>query len=179
MRKLTLALSTAALAIAGAAYAAPGMMMDKDMTKAEAQQHTAEMFKKMDANGDGVLNDADRQARMDKRFDSLDTDKNGAISRAEFAAGHEARMGHGGGDHAKGGHDGHRKGKMGRHGGMMKDMADTNNDGAISSAEFAAHHAAMFDRADADKNGTVTAAERRAARKAMHAAQPTAPDKAK
>ena len=51
----------------------------------------------------------------------------------------------------------------------MARMADTNNDGAISQAEFTAGALKMFDAADADHNGTVTQAERQTAREAMKA----------
>jgi len=47
--------------------------------------------------------------------------------------------------------------------------ADTNNDGAISQAEFTAGALTMFDAADADRDGTLTQAERQAAREAMKA----------
>jgi hypothetical protein len=52
--------------------------------------------------------------------------------------------------------------------GMAK-AADTNNDGAISKAEFTAGALKMFDAADADHNAAVTQAERKAAHDAMKA----------
>ena len=65
---------------------------------------------------------------------------------------------------------GHRMGarRMGARMAMAK-MADTNNDNAISRAEFTAAAMAHFDKADADNNGTVTQAERKAAHEAMRA----------
>ncbi len=51
----------------------------------------AKMVEKFDANNDGKLDDAERatmhETRANKRFDALDTDGNGSISRAEFKAG--------------------------------------------------------------------------------------------
>lgn len=180
MRKLTLSIAAATLATAGAAFAAPGMMAMPDMTRAQVEAKTAERFAKMDVNGDGVLNAADREAHRTamrgKVFDKLDADNNGSISEAEFAARHAAR---GEGQHA--GHEGMKAGKrmgmrghrMGaRHMGgrmAMAKMADTNNDNAISRAEFTAAALSHFDKADADNNGTVTQAERQAARAAMRA----------
>lgn len=182
MRKLTLSIAAATLATAGVAFAAPGMMAGKaDMTRADAQAMAAEHFAKMDANADGKIDAADRAARQAKMFDRMDADKNGSISREEFAAmhtrgdragGEHAGMDHGqaGGEHRMGGH---RMGKRG-HGGMgghamMGKMADTNNDGVITQAEFTAAALKHFDTIDADHNGTVTAAERQAARADMKA----------
>jgi len=100
----------------------------------------------------------------------IDSDKNGQISRAEFAAHHgpghgmqgEGSEGHRGMGAGMGGHRG------GHGGGMMARMADTNNDGAVSQAEFTAAAAQRFDRIDANKDGQITAEERQAGRTAMH-----------
>lgn len=168
---LAAAVSALVLAAGGAAYASPGMMGGGDVTRAEAQEKSDAMFARMDANGDGVLNDADREARLAKRFEGLDTDGNGSISREEFVAGHDDKGGH----HMADG-DEDKPGPKGRgdkhHGGMrgaMMDKADTNGDGAVSSAEFKAAHMAMFDKADTNKDGTITKDERRAAMKDMRA----------
>src|SRR5690606_28300302 len=56
-----------------------------DLTRAEAQQHAAQAFERLDANGDGRLDAADREARHQARFDRLDANGDGAISREEFA----------------------------------------------------------------------------------------------
>ncbi|MGD9471303.1 MAG: EF-hand domain-containing protein [Novosphingobium sp.] len=165
MRKLTIALSAAALCAGGIAYAGPGMKDHGDTTRAQAQEHGAEMFAQMDANGDGVINDADREARKGARFDALDSDGNGVLSREEFAAGQGMR-GHGKGkdDMGRGKHD-----QMRGHGGKMMERADANGDGSVSKAEFDAAHMAMFDKADANGDGMVTDKERRAAFKQMRA----------
>ena len=93
MRKLTLSIGAAVLATAGVAVAAPQMAghMQADMTRAQAQTTAAEHFAKMDANGDGKLDQADRAARQAKMFDRIDADHNGSISRDEFAATHAQR----------------------------------------------------------------------------------------
>jgi hypothetical protein len=182
MRKLTLSIGAALLATAGVALAAPQIAgaARADMTRAQVQANAAERFAKMDVNGDGKLDTADRAARQAKAFDRIDADNNGAISRDEFAARRgerAARQGVQAGRHGMGGADmpGHRMGgKRGGHGGMrggmgMAKAADTNNDGAISQAEFTAGALKRFDGADADRNGTVTQAERQAGRDAMKA----------
>lgn len=210
-KKLTLGLSVAALAIGGIAYAhgVDGAddhhaMMDADgngvITRAEAQKAATEMFARMDVNKDGKLDQADREAAhaamREKHFAALDTNGDGAISKAEFMA-DKGPGGPGMGDHdmgapggpgmdedgagkdgpgKHGGHDGmggHHG--MGGHGGMgggmmmMAKMADTNNDGAISQAEFMAAATKHFDMADTNHDGQITKAEREAAHAAMKA----------
>ncbi len=179
MKKYSMAISAAALAISGVAFAQgpdkhPGFDADGDgvVTRAEAQAAATTAFTKLDANKDGKLDKSDREARraahLDKKFEMLDADKNGSISKQEFTAkrdrdnkrgergeaGMEARKGEGHGKHR--GH--HRRG-----GTMMHKMADTNNDGTISQAEFTAAATRHFDMVDADKDGKITKEEREAA----------------
>ena len=187
MRKLTIAISAASLALAGAAIAQPSSPPQRGwgdrpeqgpVTRADFQAKIDKLFARLDVNGDGKLDQADRDARRAKMFDKLDTNHDGLISRAEFdaAAGKlHGRMG----DRGPGRH-GHRFGNAdgpgGRHGpgghggiglAMMGKMADTNGDGAISKDEFTKAALAMFDRADANGDGTVTPEERKAMRQQM------------
>ena len=176
MKTITKGLSIAAmtLALGGIAHAAQeqrgwgGPDANAPMTRAQAQAKAEEMFAKHDANSDGKLDQADRAAKMAQRFDQMDTDRNGSLSREEFAAGHQ-RMGKGG-DHAghggmmgaEGPRKGMRGGRHGRDGGMMMKMADANKDGAVSKAEATAGALKHFDMIDANKDGTVTPEERKA-----------------
>ena len=175
MRKLTVSMGAAVLATVGVALAAPAIAQQADMTRAQAEAKAAERFAKMDANNDGVLNAADREARRGQRFDRLDTDNNGSLSEAEFNARSAARAQRQRPDGAvagkRDGMRGHHRGGRGMMGGRMgmAKSADTNNDNAISRAEFTAASLARFAKMDADNNGTVTAAERKAAREAMRA----------
>lgn len=183
MRKLTLSIALATLATAGVAVAAPqmgGRAPQGDVTRAQVEATAAQRFARMDVNGDGKLDVADRAARQARAFDRIDTNNDGAISREEFTARRGERRANAAGGvqagrHGMGGADmpRHRMGgkRGGHHGGGMAlaKRADTNNDGAISQAEFTSGALAMFDRADADRNGTVTQAERKAARDAMRA----------
>lgn len=161
MRKLTLAFSTAALALSGAAFAQtapaerPARAAMPDMTRADAQARAEQMFARMDANQDGTLNEADRAARQAAMFDRIDADNNGSISRAEFDAMHAKRgeMGKGAAGHRMGG-----KGAGGRHA-MMGIMA-----GPVTRQAFVERALARFDRADANRDGTVTQAERESMR---------------
>lgn len=113
MRKPILILAASALAFAGgtAIHAAakpqaggdpmrsqPPMrgqppMHSQPMTKADFEAHAAEMFGKLDVNGDGVIDAKDREAAEAKRFAELDTDHNGSLSLAEFSAAHQRKEG--------------------------------------------------------------------------------------
>ena len=159
---------------ASAIYAAPDGRADQDgdrvVTKAEAMAAADGVFTKMDANGDGTLNDGDKTAMLAKRFAAIDTDKNGAISQAEFAAAHdmrgerradrrEKRM-----EHRKMSKRHKREG--GSDGRMdMMALADSNGDKAISQPEFRAAAEARFAKADTNKDGRITPDERKAGRK--------------
>lgn len=189
--KLTLGLSVAALSIGGIAYAQPGRgggpMMDTDgngvVTRAEAKQAGDAMFTRMDVNNDGKLDQADRQARHEARraemFAKLDTNNDGSISNEEFMAMPPRGPGMGGpgmdgkrGPGMRGDGDGWRgKHHRGKRGGMMMmaKMADTNNDGAVSKAEFDAAGEKHFAMMDADNDGQITQAERQAAHAKMKA----------
>ena len=189
MKKKISFLTLGAALIAVPVLAAPGGKMgDADgngvLTRAEAQAHAAEMFAKMDANGDGKLDQNDRDAKraemQAKMFERLDADKDGSISKAEWdqhTADREAkrdgwrgkRMAAGDGDGGMRGHRGMRGHHAMRGGRDMMMKADADGDKAISQAEFQTAALARFDAADANQDGQVTADERRAARDAMRA----------
>ncbi|MFD1036430.1 EF-hand domain-containing protein [Sphingomonas hankookensis] len=105
---------------------------------------------------DGVLTREEALARADKRFDKLDTDRDGKISAAERSA-MTARPPQGD-DDAMPGRGG--RGGRGGGGGRMLERADTNRDGVVTRDEYRAVASAMFDRQDANKDGRIDAAER-------------------
>ncbi|MEY4160128.1 MAG: hypothetical protein RLZZ136_749 [Pseudomonadota bacterium] len=162
MKKLALALSTAALAYAGIASAAPqgDPMGDKTVTRAEAEAKARAMFDKLDVNHDDKLDRADREAHMADQFKTIDSDSNGAISPAEFKAAHE----HAPGDKGPGAMGQIKHPMMAM---LMLHKADTNHDNAVSRDEFVAAALGHFDKADANHDGQLTAQERRTAMKAM------------
>lgn len=180
MKEITLALSAAALALAGSAvYAAAPKERDATMTRAEVSAKANEMWARLDVNKDGVVNPADREARRAAMFDRIDANKDGSVSREEFAAGHPGREGRG--DHAGMAHDrapgeGHRMGHGRRHGGMgggmgkmMLHMADANKDGSVTKAEYDTAVTQHFDKVDKNRDGSITPAERQAAHAEMKA----------
>ena len=161
MRQLTLALSTAALALSSAAFAqapahTPGhtsgahtLAAQPDMTRAQAQARAEAAFARMDGNRDGTFNQADRTAMHAQMFDRMDTDRNGSISRAEFDAMHAKRAANQadsphGGKGGKGGHkmDGHDMGghKMGGQDMNGHDMGGHDMGGKAPGA----HHGGMM-----------------------------------
>ncbi|BBC71178.1 conserved hypothetical protein [Altererythrobacter sp. B11] len=170
MRKtITLSLAAAALLASGATYAAtggPGLRgPGKDITRDQVQQMATKAFARMDANGDGKLDQADRTERQQARFDKLDGDGNGAVTFAEYSAAQQKMRD---AVSQRGGKDGadrpDRKRRFGHRGaGMMRGQADANGDGTITAAEFQTAALTRFDAMDTDRNGTVTSQERRAA----------------
>ena len=110
-------------------------------------------------------------------FDRLDANKDGSISRDEFAKGREMRIEkrivmNGGEGSAPGGMGKHHMGggKMGgggMAGGRMIVMADTNKDGRITLPEAEAMALQHFDKMDVNRDGQVTRDERRAGRPMM------------
>jgi hypothetical protein len=157
MRKLViLSLAAATLAgAAGAAYAEPAAAPERaPLTRAAVEARSAEAFARMDANDDGVLDQADRAERQRAMFARIDADNNGTISFEEFSAVREQHQGRGAERRGPGARE------MGR-------AADSNGDGTVTRAEFTSAALARFDGADADNDGTL-GPEERPARHMMH-----------
>lgn len=126
-----------------------GALSLDELTAAVLDRHAS-----IDTNGDGVVDEAEREAhagprremmqqRVDEHFDRIDTDGDGSISREELAAAHAER-----GEHM---HE-----RMQEH----LDRIDTNGDGAVSSDEAAAMAAQMLARHDTNGDGVLSADER-------------------
>ena len=181
MKKTVLAIASVSLLAGTAALAQPGERPSTPMARADVTQKVAERFQKMDVNGDGVVDLADRELRRKQRIAKIDTDGNGAISKAERDAAREARDQRRAERMEKRGVEGERRGgkrglrgKRGHFGGGMMGggkmaRADANGDGRLTLQEMQAHALERFDRIDTDKNGTVTAEERKAAHDARRA----------
>lgn len=186
MKKITLALSAAALALTGGTFVLaaqdktrpdPDTNSDGQVTLAEMQAHGDAMFARMDVNGDGTINAADREARHAAKFAAADTDKDGELSQAEMQAMRESRRE----NRAE-----RREARMAEHFAAM----DADKSGGVSQAEMQARHEArgerkrgghhgmrggrhggmmMFGMADADGDKAVTRAEFNAALQARFA----------
>ncbi|MEO7503816.1 MAG: EF-hand domain-containing protein [Sphingomicrobium sp.] len=171
------------------------MMADRVMTRAEVQAMVQAHFAKIDANHDGFVTQAEMQAAhgdMKMRhpmgdgamgegmkrdpnvaFDRLDTNKDGMLSRDEFAKGRELRIEqrvvmNGGEKMAMGqGMRMHGMGMGGMMGGGMLKMADINKDGRVSLQEATTTALQHFDRADTNHDGKLTPDEMRAAHQMM------------
>ena len=176
---------------------------DRVTSRAEAVEKVREHFSRMDADKDGVittqeLNDshagfAERFKNVDGHqdlrmgrghrdpnaaFDRLDSNKDGAISREEFAQAREERIERRvvkREERKAGARDGKqsRRHAMRLHGGRgfggrMIVMADADNDGRITLAEAEALALQHFDRLDANRDGQLTPEERRAGRPMIH-----------
>lgn len=120
-------------------------------------------FKKADADGNGALSRAEVEKslpRLATRFDQIDANKDGQLSRDEMAAWKKTHR------HAR--RHASKADRQVRSAERFK-HADTDGDGAISRAEAEKHAprlAQKFDRIDRDKDGKLTQDELRAYREA-------------
>jgi Ca2+-binding EF-hand superfamily protein len=100
-------------------------------------------------------------------FDRLDANRDGAISRDEFARApaleHQQRLARGGGQL------GMRGMGMGGLRGRMFEMADVNRDNRVSLQEATAAAYRRFDMTDVNRDGQITREERMQVRQQMRA----------
>lgn len=152
-----------------------------------------------DGKIDAADREARMTERRTERFEELDTNKDGSISKAEFMAGKSRMGGDGpmagGGPRGNrgpgmdgpppadcpgmaggpgmgrpgpGGKPGMGHGHQ-RPGMMIFQMADTNNDGAVTKEEAMTAAMKHFDMVDTNKDGKISTEERQAAREKMRA----------
>lgn len=104
-------------------------------------------------------------ARADRRFDEMDTNKDGKLDATELAARRHPITP--GAMPPPPPPEGAAPPPPPPPGGRMLARLDTNGDGIIDRTEFRAEAARRFDRADTNKDAKIDPAERQAARDAM------------
>ena len=148
---IALALLSGGAALAQAPATPPAAPQQN--SRVEVQKVTDTRFDEGDINNDGFLSREELQtmavkaaqqvvAKMEQEFASMDADKNGQVSLAEFRTATMA--------------------KMAPNPELALQRFDANKDGKVSTAEFRAPVLATFDRLDANKDGTISPEEARA-----------------
>ena len=136
---------------------------DGFVTREEVQGARAMHKQRLRQGAEGrqrALDPAMQQQRRMAAFDRMDSNRDGAISRAEFAQAQERRMGRRSGAGPAG------------FGPRLFETADANRDGRISLQEATAYAYQRFDMADLDRDGRLTREERMQHRERLRAAQP-------
>jgi Ca2+-binding EF-hand superfamily protein len=143
-------------------FLVPTLGFAADNTTATAPKGVRDSyFKKADADGNGTLSRAEVQMsmpRLAEKFDQIDTNKDGQLSRDEMKAWKKTHK------HAR--KEGKKADRQARAAERFK-HADTDGDGKISRAEAeqnAPRLAKKFDAIDANKDGQLTQEELRAYR---------------
>jgi hypothetical protein len=171
----------------------PAMPMH-ELTFSEVKAQADRLWNRLDANHDGRIDRADRDARLLEHFAMADTNHDGVISKDEFLAAMRAReakwkehgrpaemghaeMGHAGMGHGEMEHGGppppgaprdHPPGGMGMGMGTSiigPALRGARSDGVITRAAFDAALKTRFDAIDANHDGRLSHEELRAARR--------------
>ena len=143
----------------------------RESHKGDPKKHIDARFAQYDTNKNGKIERSESKLPAEI-FTRIDTNKDGAITKEEALAAHEARAK--GRDKAKRGEakrgDKPERGNEGRRGprGHFEHM-DTNGDGQITATEAKAAADERFSRVDLNKDNVITKAEVGQAMKAHHA----------
>lgn len=124
-----------------------GPFADGVLTRAEASEMALARFDRVDANEDGFVSKIERE-------EAREAAEARRAERAESRDGERQRRGRRGGRRGQGGERDDRSDRM--------DLTDTNDDGFLSRDEALDAALARFDAADADGDGELTRDELRA-----------------
>ncbi len=140
--------STILLCAAPLCVMLPGLAVPA-LARPAAMAGGGDWFEPADANGDGVVTREEFLRHRAGNFDKLDRNHDGVVSPADYPR--LAKL----------------KPEAYQRLTAMLDQADRNGDGAVSRAEMAETPPLMFTLADADQDGRVTRAEYDAARQTL------------
>jgi Ca2+-binding EF-hand superfamily protein len=133
-------LTAAALCILGASVVSVAAMAGGGSDCPQSQGARVDL-----EGGDGQLSASEHAAGAQKRFETMDVDKNGKLTGTEIDASHGAESV---------AWANHRISSAGK----IKKL-DTDNDGALTATEYADGSQKMFRKLDTDSDGYLTAAE--------------------
>lgn len=129
------ALSSGAIAGIGSAFAGP------DDGHGHGGRGHGRMLEMLDTNKDGAISKAEFDAKRSGDFAAADTNKDGNVSQAELTAFHEKKAAE-------------RKAEREK---RMYERLDANKDGKVSRDEF--EGGGMFEKMDKNKDGKISADE--------------------
>lgn len=154
MRILLLALAAAGIAIGGSAIAQTDAPPQGQMPPPPGHgMRGMGGLMAADANHDGIITRQEAIAAADRRFDAIDTDRDGKISPDEMSAYRQEMATRRGGDMPV------RPPGGPRHALGMGRKADPNGDGVVTRDEYRARQLERFDRMDANHDGRIDQTE--------------------
>lgn len=131
-------LTAVAFCILGASVSVPAMAGGPDCPHSQAARMDVE-------GGDGQLSASEHAASAQKRFETMDVDRNGSLTGSEIDGSHGAESVAWAGESMSSAD-------------KIKQL-DTNDDGALTVTEYADGSQKMFRTLDTDNDGYLTAAE--------------------
>jgi Ca2+-binding EF-hand superfamily protein len=138
-----------------AAFAATASSQDRQRPNQPGRRpDPARLLEQFDKNGDGLLSRNEMPERMKERFDQMDADKDGKLSKDELS-----RAAPRGGRQPAPGNSGPGGGSPQE---VLFRLLDDNRDGKLSADELA-NPARIIEKLDADKNGSLDEKELAAA----------------